>query len=206
MFLFSVVGVLCVVFFCLCCVCVCCVSFDFHVVFLVVFSVSLFVLCCWLSLFRCLLILCCLCLLCFVCVSFVFLSCVLCLSVCFLLFFSFCVCLFFLKSFRPCSKWVQQRPKWFHEHRWPGWPSEGIRVKHFREIISAVLQIISKTAHVISRTSLTRLAFWRHLGQRCSWNNFGHAPNYFKNGPRDFTNIVDPVGLLKASGSKSFVK
>ena len=29
----------------------------------------------------------------------------------------------------------------------------------FREIISAVLQIISKTAHVISRTSLTRLAF-----------------------------------------------
>ena len=76
----------------------------FHLVFLVVFSVSLFVLCCWWSLFCCLLILCCLCLLCFVCVSFVFLSCVLCLSVCFLVFFVFCVCLFFLKSFRPCSK------------------------------------------------------------------------------------------------------
>ena len=82
----------------------------FHLVFLVVFSVSLFVLCCWWSLFCCLLILCCLCLLCFVCVSFVFLSWVLCLSVCFLVFFVFCVCLFFLKSFRPCSKWVQKRP------------------------------------------------------------------------------------------------
>ena len=34
MFLFSVVGVLCFVFFCYCCVCVCCVSFVFSFGFL----------------------------------------------------------------------------------------------------------------------------------------------------------------------------
>ena len=117
----------------------------FHLVFLVVFSVSRFVLCCWWSLFCCLLILCCLCLLCFVCVPFVFLNCVLCLSVCFLLFFVFCVSVFleiiwkhgrngfttifdpgafkrptgstiFVKPLGPCLEPFGARPKWFHEN------------------------------------------------------------------------------------------
>ena len=74
---------------------------------------------------------------------------------------------------------------------------------HCFVVLSFALHCIALRVHAFGRKNTPN---WGRAGFICSRNHFGHAPNDFKNGPSDFTTIVDPVGLLKASGSNMFVK
>ncbi len=84
----------------------------------------------------------------------------------------------FVKSFRPPTAELISHK--LSNQTWPKWiqlrpcdKEDQVSGQNPIDFTKAMIQMISKTAQVIPRKYLTRLAFWRHPGQICSWNHFG---------------------------------